>query len=85
MENMEPPDRQGQHVRHCKTHRNAFVQELGPKKMLVFCPDKNVIEPDQPQQPPALAGTRSRRAARDEDQIALELAEALSRRGARTL
>ena len=41
---MEPPDRQGQHVRHCKTHRNAFVQELGPKKMLVFCPDKNVIE-----------------------------------------
>ena len=41
---MEPPDRKGQHVRHCKTHRNAFVQQLGPKKMLVFCPDKNVIE-----------------------------------------
>ena len=41
---MEPPDRKGQHVRHCKTHRNAFVQELGPQKMLVYCPDKNLIE-----------------------------------------
>ena len=41
---MEPPDRQGQHVRHCKTHRNAFVQELGPLKMVVYCPDKNIME-----------------------------------------
>ena len=44
VENMEPPDRQGQHVRHCKTHRNAFVQELGPQKMLVYCPDTNIME-----------------------------------------
>ena len=41
---MQPLDRPGQHVRHCKTHRNAFVQELGPQKMLVYCPDKNLIE-----------------------------------------
>ena len=48
---MKPPDEIGQHVRHCKTHRNAFVLLFGPSstvenenKMLVYCPDKNSRE-----------------------------------------
>ena len=48
---MKPPDEIGQHVRHCKTHRNAFVQLFGPSsrvenenKMLVYCPDSNQKE-----------------------------------------
>ena len=48
---MKPPDEIGQHVRHCKTHRNAFVLLFGQtstveneNKMLVYCPDKNCRE-----------------------------------------
>ena len=48
---MQAPDQVGQHVRHCKTHRNAFVQDFGPgttvvdeMKMLVYCPDSNGVE-----------------------------------------
>ena len=41
---MEPPDREGQYVRHYKTHRNAFVRELGLQKMVVDYPDKNIME-----------------------------------------
>ena len=48
---MQPLDEVGQHVRHWKTHRNAFVQHFGPsssvvieRKMLVYCPDSNSEE-----------------------------------------
>ena len=54
---MNPPDGIGQHVRHFKTDRNAFVLNLEgnvyvrgrflaleENKMLVYCPDKNAFE-----------------------------------------
>ena len=41
---MEPPDREGHYVRHYETHRNAFVRELGLQKMVVDCPNTNIME-----------------------------------------
>ena len=41
---MDPPDREGQYVRHYETHRNPFARGLGLHKMVLDCPDQNVME-----------------------------------------
>ena len=41
---MDPPDREGQYVRHYETHRTPSARGLGLHKMVLDCPDKNVME-----------------------------------------
>ena len=48
---MEPPDRKGQHVRHCTTHRNAFVQELGSQNILLNVADIDWLHVECTQKP----------------------------------